>query len=426
MPNAARSTVYNLRIVTPGMLVPSPRFPRAAGLLLLAFMVLLAPRALGAEWAAPALQLAGKIAAATGPGAVALEITNRSSLARPEAEEIGRILRVQLASSGLQFVSADQAAASVRVWLSEDLQSYIWIAEIHLGAGQSSVAMVSLPRVATGSPRRESAAMAIHKTLLWSQADRVLDLLLLNHNPTQMLVLDANQVALYQEQNNRWQLEQSMPVAHVRPWPRDLRGRLVLRQDYLFDAYLPGVLCHSSGKVPLSLHCSESDDPWPLGTDQFSLSGFFTPSRNYFTGALAPGIGKQTTAPAFYAAAPLPRDKYTLWLVAGVDGRIHLLDGVTDQVLDKLDWGSDVTSVHSGCGTGWDVLATASGDAAPDTVRAYDFPDRDALAVSPPLTFDGPVTALWEEANGSDAIAISQNLETGAYEVCRLTITCGQ
>jgi hypothetical protein len=110
---------------------------------------------------------------------------------------------------------------------------------------------------------------------------------------------------------------------------------------------------------------------------------------------------------------------------AAVDGRIHLLDGMTDQIAEKLDWGSDLASVHSGCGIGWDVLATSPSETA-DSVRAYDFPDREALAVSPPLAFDGPVTALWEEANGSDAIAISQNLETGAYEAYRLTITCGQ
>ena len=423
MPNATRNTVYNPRIATLGMLIPSSRLPRAVRLLLIAFVVLLAPAALGADWASPASQLAGKIASATGPGAVALEITNRSSLTQPEVDEISQILRSRLANAGLQFVSPDQASASVQVWLSEDLQNYIWIAEIHQGAGQSSVAMVSLPRAATWSPRGESAVMLIHKTLLWSQAERILDLLSLEHN--QMLVLDPNRVALYQWQNSRWQLEQSLPISHARPWPRDLRGRLALAEDHLFDAYLPGVLCRSTAKAPLALACSETDDPWPLGTKRFSLSGFFSPMRNYFTGALAPGIGKQTTAPAFYSAAPLPREKYTLWILSALDGRIHLLDGVTDQILDKLDWGSDLTSVHSGCGIGWDVLATASGS-SDDSVRAYDFPDREALAVSPPLPFDGPVTALWEEMNGSDAIAVSQNLETGTYEAYRLTITCSQ
>jgi hypothetical protein len=425
MPNATRNTVYNPRIATLGMLNPSSRLPRAVSLLLIAFVLLLAPTALGADWVPPASQLAGKIAAATGPGAVALQITNRSSLTRPEVGQINLILRARLADAGLQFVSPDQASASVQVWLSEDLQNYIWIAEIQQGAGQSSVAMVSLPRVATWSPRHESAAMLIHKTLLWSQADRILDLLPLDHNPSQMLVLDANRVTLYQWQNSRWQLEQSLPIPRARPWPRDLRGRLALGQDHLFDAYLPGVLCRSTAKAPLSLVCSETDDPWPLGTKRFSLNGFFSPTRNYFTGALAPGIGKQTTAPAFYSAAPLPRENYTLWIFSALDGRIHLLDGVTDQVLDKLDWGSDLTSVHSGCGIGWDVLATSTNDTA-DSVRAYDFPDREALAVSPPLAFDGPVTALWEEMNGSDAIAVSQNIETGSYEAYRLTITCSQ
>ena len=58
MPNTARHTVYNPRIVTPGMLIPSPRLPRTVSLLLIAFIVLLAPRALGADWATPTSQLA--------------------------------------------------------------------------------------------------------------------------------------------------------------------------------------------------------------------------------------------------------------------------------------------------------------------------------------------------------------------------------
>ena len=39
-----------------------------------------------------------------------------------------------------------------------------------------------------------------------------------------------------------WELEASVPIAHSRAFPRDLRGRLLLRRDHLFDVYLPGNL----------------------------------------------------------------------------------------------------------------------------------------------------------------------------------------
>jgi len=418
--------VYNARIAFLGMLTFLLRLLRAAGFLFIAVFLLRAPTASATDWTAPEAQLASKIAAVSGPGAVALDITNRSSLGRSDFEDISRGLRSQLAVLGLQFVYADQAAATVQISLSEDLQNYVWVAQIHQGAGESSVVMISTPRSGAALAGQEAAAVVIHKALLWSQADRILDVAVVDGNPTHMVVLDANRVAIYRLQGDRWQPEQFLPLTHTRTWPRDLRGRLALRKDHLFDAYLPGVFCRSTASAPLGLNCYESDDPWPVGTDQFALSAFFTPSRNYFTGALAPGVGKQTTAPAFYSAAPLPREKYTLWMFTAVDGRVHLLDGITDQMAGKLGWGSDVASVHTNCGSGWDVLATGNGDGASDSLRAYDVPDREPVVASQPVQFRGPITALWTEANGNGAIAVSRNAETGDYEAFRLSFTCGQ
>jgi hypothetical protein len=203
-----------------------------------------------------------------------------------------------------------------------------------------------------------------------------------------------------------------------------MRGRLVMRQDHLLDVYLPGVFCQSSGSVPLSLSCRESDDPWPLSS-LVPLAGFFAPTRNFFTGVLSPGIGKQTSTAKFYSAAPLPRPNYTLWVFAGVDGQAHLLDGVSDQTA-RLNWGSDLASVKSSCGSGWQVLATRAGDDSGDAVRAYEFPDREPVPVSEPLEFGGGVTALWTEGKGSTAIAVSRNAETGNYEAFWLAVGCGQ
>jgi hypothetical protein len=393
--------------------------------LLLAIFVL-SKFVLASQWSAPESQLAQKIAAVTGPGAVAVDFSNRSSLNKNDFDEIRRGLLTELVVLGVRFVNPEQAAATVQVTLSENLESYVWIADIRQGVGASSVAMVSLPRSETSSSVHEGTALTLRKTLLWSQQDRILDAAVIEGNPSHLLVLDPNQAALYKLQDGRWQPEQSLPIAHARPWPRDLRGRLALRKDHLFDAYLPGVFCQSSPTAPLGLSCRESDDPWPLGSDQLSLSAFFTPARNFFPGVLVPGVGKQTTAPAFYSAAPLPRDKYVLWLFAAVDGQIHLLDGIRDQVLAKSGWGSDLVTVKSTCGLGWQVLATRAGDGSNDVVRAFEMADREPTPVSQPMEFNGGITALWTDASGSGAVAVSRNSETGAYEAYRLTIACGQ
>ncbi|MBZ5570734.1 MAG: hypothetical protein LAO09_02505, partial [Acidobacteriia bacterium] len=226
--------------------------------------------------------------------------------------------------------------------------------------------------------------------------------------------------------NGRWQQTQSLAITHRQPWPRDLRGRLLLRKDHLFDAYLPGVLCQSTTVAPLSLICRDSDDPWPLAADEFALRAFFAATRNFFTGVLSPGIQKQTATSAFYSAAPLPRDTYTLWLVSAVDGQIHLLDGVTDQTATNLAWGSDIAGVRSSCGLGWQILATSRSDVANDAITAFEMADREPVAVSQPAEFSGGITALWASSDGSSALAVSHDLELGKYEAYRLSIACGQ
>jgi hypothetical protein len=422
MRKPTRNSVYN-RLIR-DVPIPPPRFQCFTSSLLI-LLFLLAAQASADNWTSPAAQLAAKIAAVTGPGTVALDFKNHSSLRQTDVDEIRRGVLIQLATLGLRFVNAEQAAATVQVFLSEDLRDYVWIAEVHQGANESSVVMVSFARPDAQLAAHEAAAMVVRKTLLWSQADRILDAAILDGTPSHLLVLDSNGVIVYRMQDGRWQSEQFLAVAHSRPWPRDLRGRLILRKDHLFDAFLPGIFCRNTSSAPVTMTCYESDDPWPIGTDQYGLSAFFAPLRNFFTGVLVPGVGKQTTAPAFYSAAALPREKYTLWILASVNGLLHMLDGITDRTAGKLAWGSDIASVHSGCGSGWQVLATENGDSRSDTVRAFEFPDRDPIAVSQPADFGGPITVLWAESSGNGAIAVSRNSETGRYEAFRLTITCG-
>jgi hypothetical protein len=190
------------------------------------------------------------------------------------------------------------------------------------------------------------------------------------------------------------------------------------------------------------LNCRENDDPWPIVPASFNapnvfptansissprmplMKAFFAPTRDFFTGAVTPPIGKFSSVPKFYSAAAVPREKYVLWLFAAADGQVHMVDGVSDQVA-RLGWGSDLAGVRTQCGAGWQLLATMSADNA-DSIRAYEFPDRDPVAVSAAVEFSGPITALWTEAKGDAAIAVAKNQETGTYEAYRLELACGQ
>src|SRR5690349_319933 len=350
----------------------SRRFPRCTRPLhIFVALILCCVLAGAADWGGPVQQLAQRIASSTGPGAVSLEIVNQSSLSKADVETVSAELRNRLTSLGLRFVSPEQAAAVVQVTLSENLQGYVWVAKSQQGSAAPAIAMVSTPRPDAGVVVHEPAVLLIRKIQLWSQAERILDVGVIDSSPPQIVVLDPGKIALYSFQNNRWEQQKSYPISHTHPWPRDVRGRVVLRKDRLFDAYLPATVCSASAS--LELVCKDSDDPWPVGSDLIGLNAFFSPNRNFFTGALSPGIGKQTTVSGFYSAAPVPREKYVLWLLGGVDGQVHEADGFNDQALPRLGWGSDLASVKTNCGSGTQVLATSNGDGSvADTIRAFE------------------------------------------------------
>ena len=84
-----------------------------------------------------------------------------------------------------------------------------------------------------------------------------------------------------------------------------------------------------------------------------------------------------------------------------------------------------MVSVHSSCGLGTQLLVSAAGDDnATDSLHAYEIVDREPNEVSAPLAMDGPVTALWPNADATSAVAVIRNLQTGNYNAYTVTIAC--
>jgi len=435
----ARAKAYNLGI--PNIILNSVEVaPRKQGTF--PVMALLAltlagsvPYARAADWNTAEQQLARKILSITGSGNVSLTFENRSSLGRRDSEIVQNGIRDALGASGIRAARPEQPfPVAVKISLSENLSSYVWVAEVRRSDADPSVVMVAMPRPETAAIQ-DSVPLSIRKTLLWTEADPILDILVLEEGstPTRIAVLSPERISIYRMQAGRWQIEQSAQIKHAQPWPLDLRGRLVMAKDHLLDAYLAGVVCNGTEAAQLALNCRDSDDPWPLTVATLSggespipaIRAFFAPARNFFTGALTPGIGKLTSVPKFYSAAPLPRQKSLLWLFAATDGFVHIIDGTSDQPL-RLLWGSDVASVKTACGAGWQVLATGAEQNAGDSVRAFELPDRDPVPVSAAVDFSGGISALWTEARGDTAVAVTKNLLTGSYEAFRLSVACNQ
>lgn len=435
MTDSSQPTRYNQPIPhMHGRWSGSPRMSWLASFLYLLFLVLALIFAIAvfpsfasaSVFGDSARQLAHKIAAATGPGSVALEVTNRSSLDDKSVREIRSALEAEFRVAGVRAAKPEESIGSVRVTLSESVREFVWTAEIAIGADERKVVLVAAPRPQSSSGQATAMPLAVRKSFLIAQEQPILDAAVLEMSGgTRLLVLDAGQVSVFRQQSGRWESETSLAITHSRTFPRDLRGRLLLRRDHLFDVYLPGIVCRSSLTAPLALTCSESDEPWPLTADEGSGRAFFAPARNFFTGAFSPALGKVSNGPSFYSSAALPRSGYTLWILAGVDGSTHMLDGLADQVIHGAKWGSDLAAVHSNCGTGTQLLVSESGDPTQDSLRAFEIPDRDPVAASTPLEFDGPIVALWPEASGNGAIAIVRKEDTGWYEAYRISIACG-
>jgi hypothetical protein len=384
-----------------------------------AILLFFAMPAAAANWGGPARDLAQKISAVTGPGAISLEITNRSALRTTDVEQVRAALVSNLREAGVQVLK-DAEAAAVQIALSENAHGLVWIAEIRQGMGSDKVVIIPVPRPA-GLSSFGAAALSLHRSLLWSQEEPILDATpLAGSSPEHLLVLDRDKVSLLSSTGRSWQPEQTFDITHSHPWPRDLRGRVMFSKEHLFDVYMPGVRCQGMLTSPLSMICRDTDDPWPLADAAYSVHAFYSAARNFFTGDLAPAAGNRL--PAFYSAAPVPREKYVLWVLAALDGSVHLVDGINDLSL-RMPWGGDVAGVRSSCGTGSQILLTELRSGAGDSLRVYEVVDRELTPAGATADFDGPVTALWSKDDGS-AVAVQRNPAGGNYEAFSLSVAC--
>jgi hypothetical protein len=230
-------------------------------------------------------------------------------------------------------------------------------------------------------------------------------------------------LSIYPSDSGQWRPRQTLGIPHQAPWPRDARGRLEVHGGEI-NAFLPGTRC--SGKIsPPSLECRASDDPWPV--DQ-GLVAFFSPRRNFFSGLLAGQSAGASVAP-FFSGATWQSGDQRLWLFTGTDGRARLFQNdLATPVATFTNWGSTLAAVHTTCGSGWQLLASAPVDTArADSVQAIEISAHEALPVSAPVDLSGAVEALWTAGNYGQVVnGVLYSQASGRYEAFTLTIVCNQ
>ncbi len=393
-------------------------------------------------WEQPAAALAGQITAILGPGQAHLTIRNLSTISTDEIPAIRGLLEQDLKAHGVTAAGAE-SANTVKVTLSESARELLWVAEIVEG-NQTQVAIVDVGPI---EPQQTSTAGGV--TLRSQQ-------ILTSHQPV-LAVLEGSgwlaaaepeSLVLYQRSGGDWNEAKRLKFVEGRGLARDPRGTIVpvsIANGSGFEAFVGAVKCTGSfgvgdpsGEWPAT--CVESDDPWPIaeapiaqesvpppaasgGASAPSLNAFYNTSRNYFTGVVTPSLG--VDLPPFYNAALMPRAAGSAaLLVGGIDGKVQLVENrALEPVAGTRDWGSDFAALRSGCGAGTQIIASGSGEATNDSLRAYELPALEAILASAPLAMNGTIMALWPAPDGKSVLAVVRNA-ANEYEVDRVTALC--
>jgi hypothetical protein len=380
-------------------------------------------------WDQPAATLAEEIAEILGPGQARLTIRNNSNVPTDEIPAIRKLLEQNLKAHGV-LASGAESANTIRVTLSENVRERLWIAEVIEG-NETRVVMVHVVP-GTTQQTQTTSGLTLRKQTLFISNNEVLGAF---ETANGLVSIEPEEVVIYDHVAEGWQVQKKIGIGQSRPLARDPRGVISPSQDGSgFEAFVAGTRCAGSSLSAggWTARCHESDDPWPIiqsplspnstAPSPTSLKAFYNPSRNYFTGAVTPSPG--VDLPPFYSAAVIPHADGVALLINGIDGKVQI---VTNSALKAIsgtrDWGSDFAVLNTGCGAGAQIVASGSGEAAADSLRAYELPAQEAIPASAPLTMGGTVTALWTEPNGKALFAVVRSAAYH-YEVDRVTASC--
>lgn len=375
-------------------------------------VVSLAWAAGGQSFDEPAHALAEKIAADLKTREpVAISFTSVGTASASAAVAAREAIERELRAAGLS--TNPQAAASVVVTLSQNLREWVWVAEIRRGDTRE-VVMEERPRSEEVS---SAGSVVIEKRRLLEQESRILDLAPLGRD---LMVLDAESVSVYQN-SGTWQRKLGVRLPISRSLPRDFRGRLFV-QGEVYQAYLPGLTCNGNAANGLGITCRE-EGLWPLGPNARAIS---IPTRNFFE-YFVQQDGLEKRMPAFFSVANFNDRGRGAWIFAGTDGRTHLYNAAFDPGASWSGWGSDIAAVETECGSRELLLATGTGDnTAPDFVQAFELADGAPRPAGDPVSFPGPITALWSASERGAAVVVSRDLKSGRYAAFRLAIPCSR
>ena len=394
------------------------------------------------QWEQPAANLAEQVAEILGPGQARLAIRNLSTVSTDEIPAIRRLLEQDLKTRGV-LASDAEGANTVRVTLSENVRERLWVAEVVEG-NETRVAMVRV-EPGTAQQSQPKSGLALRKQVAITTNEAVLAALEIAGG---LVTIQPEEIVIYGHAAEGWREQKRVGIGQKKPLPRDPRGIILPSANGSgFEVSVAGMVC-SGSYLPAqpagdwTVLCCESDDPWTIVQPPVAQTGsatqgtatqmdvsvtpmkaFYNAASNYFTGVVNFSLG--VDLPPFYSAAQIIRSASSApLLIGGIDGKVQILEGsALKPVAGTRDWGSDFAALHSGCGAGMQIVVSGSGEAAGDSLRAYELPAQEAFPASASLAMDGTVTALWTAPDGNSVFAVVHGA-ADQYEVDRVTALC--
>ncbi|MGB9243577.1 MAG: hypothetical protein WCC03_09505 [Candidatus Acidiferrales bacterium] len=322
--------------------------------------------ALPAAWNDGVKALADKIAASVRPSrAVSLEVKNISSLGPADVEAIRAALETELAGRGFQLGSG----AGVEVTLSENVEGYVWVAEIRRNGKEETlqrIAILPVPIAPAESSRKKQERLELSANLVWQQRREFYDFAVyywpagVSHST--LIVLESDRLVYYRSTSNDWQVWTTVEFPHSKSRTRDAE-RGIFPGDHLVIS--PGVRCSGIIVEPEKLKCELTD--------------------------VTSTIGRGWVGP-----------------------KVHGYDDVVG------------ATVGERCGGDTMAIATGAGDwTEPDSMQGLllETYASSGIPSGSPIKFDGPVMVM---SGGVNLRAIVRNLKTGNYEGYIVTATCSQ
>jgi hypothetical protein len=375
-----------------------------------------------------ARELAQKIAAQIDhKKKVLIEITDLTDEMRPaDLNDAKKKFETELQARGVHSVDDSSFEVKVRIALSRDNAERLWIADYD-NEGGHVVLMESFERTSFDANPWASRAH-IDRDLVFSGNLPILDFACTNVLPGKdcgkVLVLSTNSVVLMDSEQNFPRIA----VSHEGAWARDLRGRIKISGSD-FEARIENVVCTGNiSHVTLS-RCTLVSNPWTFAGAGDMTAAFLSPSGNWFqwTPAATSGDAKTNRDP-FFSLAGLETSGEAAWISSGTKGETRLVATKNGNIIATTSaWGSELATVKTDCGSGWQILSTSRRDRTElDSIAVYEWSGNEFRALSDPLELDGPVVAMWSGENGGPARVVVHNLKTGNYEAYLLKVGCSQ